>query len=123
MESKNGFPTFKEKQDISKDVPMEELSPKADTKEKSTFMHHSFFRNTFSRTQSTIKDGKLGLQDQQRSVFISRLVTIIAIIVIVGIFLVPIILYYALKTSPIPELNSVLGDVNISMVNKYYYLI
>ena len=127
MESKKDLhdPTFMEKQDPSKDVLMEELStidPKGNSEEKSAdFMNHSYFQSTYSGgtfTQSTLKNGKLGFQERKSNVFASRLVTAVVIVLIIGAFLVPIILYYSLKTDPIPELNSVLGEVNISMVSN-----
>ena len=130
MESKNGFSnnTFQEKQDPSKDVPMEELSavdPKVNSGEKSsTFTHHSYFRNTFSRNTfklSTIKEVKARIQERAKNVKASRVITFSVILAIIGIFSIPIILYYALKTAPIPELNSAFTDVNISMVNTYVY--
>ena len=130
MESKNGFSnnTFQEKQDPSKDVLMEELSavdPKVNSGEKSsTFTHHSYFRNTFSRNTfklSTIKDVKARMQERAKNVGASRVITFSVILAIVGIFSIPIILYYALKADPIPELNSAFTDVNISMVNTNVY--
>ena len=130
MESKNGFSnnTFQEKQDPSKDVPMEELSavdPKVNSGEKSsTFTHHSrgYFRNTFSRNTfklSTIKDVKARMQERAKNVGASRVITFSVILAIIGIFSIPIILCYALKTDAILELNSAFTDVNISMVNTY----
>ena len=105
---------FMEKQIPSKDVLMEDLrciDPKVNSEEKSTdFKNPSFFHSTFSRgtfAHLTIKDGKLAV------------IPIITVIVI-AIFLVPVIIYYVFKSDPLPELNSVLGvvDVNISMVSK-----
>ena len=128
MESKNGLHD-KEKQHSSKDILMEELTsvkPPVNSKEKSAdLMNHNYFNGTSSSntfSQSTIKDGKLALQLQERqnkaNVVASRSVIAAVIVLVVGIFSVPIILYYTLKTDPIPELNSVLGDVNISMVTS-----
>ena len=130
MESKgdhDGYDqTFTEKQDPTKDIQMEELSainPKSRSEEKSAdFMNQSFFQSNFSRntfTLSTIKDGKLGMQMQEgkKHVMASRLVTAAVIVFVILIFSVPIIVYYALKTDAIPQLNSELEDVNISMVN------
>ena len=127
MESKNGFPnhTFQEKPDPLKDVPMEELNaidPIVNSGEKSsTFTHHGFFSNTFSRNTfklSTIRDVKEQIQERAKNVKASRVLTFSVILAIIGIFSIPIILYYALKTDPIPELNSAFTDVNISMVNN-----
>ena len=124
MESKNGFlsHTFQEKQDPSKDIMMEELNgidPKVSSGEKSS-THHSFFRTTFSRNTfklSTIKDVKERMQERAKNVKASRVITFIVILTIIGIFSIPIILYYALKADPVPQLNSAFTDVDISMVN------
>ena len=121
--------TFTEKQDPSKDVLMEDLKcidPKVNSEEKSTdLMNPTVFQSTFSRgtfAQSTIKDGTLGLgmlAERQTNVKLARLVTAIVIVTVIAIFLVPIIIYYVFKSPPLPELNSVLGDINvdISMVS------
>ena len=122
MELKNGFlsHTFQEKQDPSKDIMMEELNgidPKVSSGEKSS-THHSLFRSTFSRNAfklSTIKVVKERMQERAKNVSV---ITFIVILKIIGIFSIPIILYYALKTDLVPELNSsAFTDVNISMVN------
>ena len=125
MESKNGFPhTFQEKRDPSKDVPMEELSavdPKINSGEKSSTFTRSFFSNTFSRNTfrlSTIRDVTVQIQERAKNVGASRAITFSVILIVIGIFSIPIILYYALKTDPIPELSSEFLDVNISMVNN-----
>ena len=129
--------TFMEKQDPSKDVLMEDLrciDSKVNSEEKSDFMNPSFFQSTFSRgtfTKSAIKGGDLGISKQETNVPLAKLVTAVVIAIVIAIFLVPIIIYYAFKSDPIiPELNSTLGDVNISMVNycalyiiASYYLI
>ena len=120
MESKNELHDLKckEKQNLSsKDIPMKEMSS-ADTKVKlkensNDFMNQSFVNNT-SGTQSTILSGTLGIQKQQTNIIASRSVIAAVILLVIGTFSIPIILYYTLKTDPIPELNSVLGEVNIS---------
>ena len=116
--------TFMEKQDPSKDVLMEDMrciDSKVNSEEKSNFMNPSFFQSTFSRgtfTKSTIKGGDLGISKQETNVPLAKLVTAVVIAIVIAIFLVPIIIYHVFKSDPIlPELNSTLGDVNISMVN------
>ena len=123
MESQNGLQMFKEKPDPSKDILMEDLSSittadisKIGTQKKSdTFRYHSFFRNTFSR--DTLKDMKQRMKERAKNVTASRLITAIVMLLVIGVFSVPIIMYYTLNTDPLPELESVLGDVNISTVN------
>ena len=121
MEFKNGFPNQIQEQEHSKDLKMEDLSavdPKVNSQE--TFTRRSFFHNTFSRNTfklSTIKDVGVRMQERAKNVKASRVITLIVMLVIFGIFLIPVILYYALKTDPIPELNSAFTDVNISMVS------
>ena len=118
--------TFTEKQDPSKDVVMEDLKcidPKVNSEEKSTeFKNPSFFQSTFSRgtfAHSTIKDGRLGMPERETNVVLARSVIAVIIAIVIAAFLVPIIIYYVFKSDPLPELNSVLGDVdaNISMVS------
>ena len=121
MESNNG--AFKEKPDTSKDVMMEELNSigpddVTNDKEKSnTLMHHRFFHNTFFH--STLKDVKNRLREQAKSVTASQALTAIIIFFVIGIFSAPIILYYTLKTDPLPNLENVLRDVNVSTVNLH----
>ena len=118
--------TFTEKQDPSKDVVMEDLKcidPKVNSEEKSTeFKNPSFFQSTFSRgtfAHSTIKNGRLGMPERETNVVLARSVIAVIIAIVIAAFLVPIIIYYVFKSDPLPELNSVLGDVdaNISMVS------
>ena len=116
--------TFMEKQDPSKDVLMEDLrciDSKVNSEEKSDFMNPSFFQSTFSCgtfTKSSVKGGDLGISKQETNAPLAKLVTAVVIAIVIAIFLVPIIIYYVFKSDPIlPELNSTLGDVNISMVN------
>ena len=120
MESKNGFPN-QEKQDPSKDVMMQELGtvdPKTKSEEKSsTITHHSYFRN-FSRN---IKDVKVRIQERVKNIKAFRVIIFAVILTIIGIFSIPIILYYALKSNSVPELNSAFTDVNITMVNIHNY--
>lgn len=133
MESQNELQTFKEKPDPSKDILMEDfcsIDPgdisKIGTQEKSnTFTRYSFFRNTFSRdtfTLSNLKDVKERMKERAKNVKASRVVTGIAIFLVIGIFSIPVIMYYTLKTEPLPELENTLKDVNISMVNLYVYI-
>ena len=126
MESKNGFPnqTFHQSLDPLKDLMMEGLSavdPKVNSEEKSSiFTHHNFFRNTFSRNSfklSTVKDVKVRMQEKAKNVKVSRVITLIVILTIIGVFSIPVILFYALKTDPSPALNSEFTNVSISMVN------
>ena len=119
--------TLMETQDPSKYVLMEDLScidPKVDAEKKSTgFMNPIFFQTIFSHgtsTQSSIKDGKLGMPEQRAKVVLAKSVTAVVIVIVIAIFLLPIIIYYTLSSDPLQESNSVLmGDVNISMVNYY----
>ena len=115
MKSKNG--AFKKKPDPSKDVVMEEMTSNgpvdvSNGQEKSSNapVHQNFFCNTFSH--SIFKN----IKDQVKIVTISRVITTVIIFFIIGTFSVPITLYYALKTDPIPEPDSVLREVNVSTV-------
>ena len=120
MESSNGIQILKEKQDPSEDIAMETLSPvdlKIHSQEKSTtFMDQSFVHNSTLILSTTEKR----MQEQAKTITPSKLVAAVIIMVVIGIFSVPIIIYYTLKSDPIPELNSTLGDVNISMVNLFH---
>ena len=124
MESHNGtIQAFKEKPaaDPSKDFVMEQLTnidpgDVFDDQEKSgSLMHHSFFHNTFSR--GTLKDVKNRMKEQAKNVTASKVITSGIIFFIIGVFSIPVIFYYTLRTDPIPHLDSVLSDVNISTVN------
>ena len=128
MDSNNGLhdQTFMDKRDPSKDVLMEDFKctdQKANSEGKGTdFMNQTFCQSsTYSRgtfTRSTIKDGKLGMSERETNVVVARSVTAIVIMIVIGIFSVPIIIYYVFKSDKLPSSNSVLGDVNnISMVN------
>ena len=121
---------FIKKQNPSKDVLIEDLRCidfEVNSEEKSTdFKNPSFFQSTFSHgtfAHLTIKDGKLGTSGQDTNVVLSRSVIPVIIAIVIAIFLVPIIIYYVFKSDPLPELNSVLGvlDVNISMVSCTLY--
>ena len=115
MESKNGT------LDPSKDFVMENLTSIDpgdgfnDQEKSDGLMHHSFFHNTFSR--STLKDVKNRMKEQTKNVTASRVITIGIILFIIGAFSIPVILYYTSRTDLIPHPDSVLSDVNISMVN------
>ena len=117
MESKDGLQAFKDKQGPREDIVMEVLNPvdpKLSSQEKSTtFMDQSFVHNSTFILSTTEKR----MQEQAKRFTPSKLVSAIVILVVIGIFSVPIVIYYALKSDAIPELNSALGDVNISMVN------
>ena len=124
MESKSEFPNQKFK-GVAKDLMMEDLNA-VDSKvtsegNSSTCSHLSFFHKTFSRNTfklSTIKNVSTRMQERAKNVKTSRVITLIVILTIIGIFLIPIILYYALKSDPLPEsINSAFTDVNISMVS------
>ena len=125
MESKNGFPnqTFHQSLDPLKDLLMMEglsaVDSKVNSEEKSSiFTHHNFFRNTFSRNSfklSAVKDVKVRMQEKAKNVKASRVITLIVILTIIGVFSIPVILFYALKTDQSPA--SEFTDVNISMVN------
>ena len=127
MDSNNGLhdQTLLDKQDPSKDVLMEDLKcidQKVNSEGKGTdFMNQTFFQSsTYSRgtfTRSTIKDGKLGMPERQTNIALARSVTAVVIMIVIAIFSVPIIIYYTFKSDKLPDSNSVLGDVNISMVN------
>ena len=128
MESINGLhdQTVKEKKDNSKDVHMKELSfndPKVDPQEKSNnFNNHTFVhQNTCNDNTLMQLNRMVGTQQKQSkmNVIASRSVIASVILLVIGMFSVPIILYYTLKTDPPPGLNSELGDVNISMVSYY----
>ena len=108
MEEKN------ELHDLKCEEKQNSVDPK-DNPKSNDFINHSFF-HTISRSdsQSTITDGKPRIQERQTNVIVSRLVIATVILLVIGMFSAPIILYYTLKTDPIPELNSVLGEVNIS---------
>ena len=82
----------------------------------SSFPFYYFFLQHFG-IFSTIKNGKKRIKEQVKSITMSKLVTVITILAIVGLFLVPIILYYTFNADPIPEPDGVLRDVNVSMVN------
>ena len=128
MESTDGLhdQTFKEQKDASKDAQMKELSfndPKIDPQEKSDDFNNHTFVHQNSRNDNTLAqlNRMVGMQ-QERSkinIIVSRSIIASVILLVVGMFSVPIILYYTLKTDPPPALNSVLGDVNISMVSYY----
>ena len=122
MESHNGtIQAFKEKLDPSKDFVMEQLTSidpgdVFDDQEKSgSLVHHSFFHNIFSR--GTLKDVKNRMKEQAKNVTASRVVISGIIFFIIGVFSIPVIFYYTLRIEPIPHLDSVLSDVNISTVN------
>ena len=127
MESKNGSPNqkFQQSSDSLKDFKMEDLvtvDPELNSEENcSTFMHHSFFRNTFSSDTfklSTIQDFRMRIQERAKNVKSSVVITFIIILAIIVIFSIPVILYYALKTDRLElESNSVFTDVNISVVS------
>ena len=123
MESKNELSNQKF-QNYTKDLMMEDLSavdPKVNSEENSStlthysFFHKTFFRNTFKL--STIKDVSVRIQERAKIVKTSRVITLIVILTIIGIVLLPIILYYALRSDPLPKPNSAFTDVNISMVS------
>ena len=99
---------------------METLSSiKVDSQEKSTaFQRHKFFHNFSHETfmLSVTEVIRKRVQEIPKRYTPSKLVVAAVIFLVIGIFSVPIILYYSLKTNPIPGLNGVLGDVNISMV-------
>ena len=121
MESENGLLNQPFQKPL-KNPMMEDLSAgvefKINSEEKSS--HHSYFSRTFSRNTfrlSTIKEVKEQMQERAKNVKASRVITLIVILTIIGIFSIPIILFYALKTDPLPALNSGFTDVNISMVN------
>ena len=114
MESHNGLQTFIEKPDLSKDVLMEELisGDVCNHQEKSTtFTHGSFFHNTLDR-----------MKEQAKNVTASRIITAVIIFFVIVSFLVPIIIYYASGTDPLPESDNVLRDTNISVVSLYTYI-
>ena len=109
MESKNGFPNqiFQQTPDSLKDLMMEQFSavdPKVNSEEKSSiFTHHGSFRSILSRNSfklSTIKDVKVQMQERAKNVKASRVITFIVILIIIGLFSIPVILYCALKTDP-----------------------
>ena len=121
MESKNEFPNQQTPYPL-KDLMMEEFSavdPKVNLEEKSTiFTHHSFFHNILSRYSfkpSTFKDIKIQIQERAKNVKASRVITLIVILIIIGIFSIPVILYYA-PNRPMLE-SSRFIEGNISMVN------
>ena len=97
---------------------MEDLSavdPKVNSEEKfSTYTHHSYFRSIFSR--NNFKVVKVQMQERAKNVKTSRIITFIVVLTTIGIFSMPLILYYALRTVPMPKLNSRFTDVNISTV-------
>ena len=127
MESKYGFPNkrFQQSSDSLKDFKIEDLvivDPELNSEEKSsTFMYHSFFRNTFSRNTfklSTLEDFRMRIQERAKNVKSSVVITSIIILTIIGMFSIPVVLYYALKTNPLQlESNSAFTDVNISAVS------
>ena len=111
-------------QESVKDFKMEDLNAQVDTEEKSpTITKHSFFHKPFPRNTfklSAIKDASMQFQEGVKSVKASRVIALIVILTIFGIFSIPVILYYAQKADPLPELNRAsFTDVNISMVNTY----
>ena len=119
--SKLQYQTLMATQDPSKHVLMEDLRLKVNAEEKSTgLMNPTFFQTILSHgtsTQSSIKDGKIGMPERRTKLALVKSVTAVVIMIVIAIFLVPIIIYYTLKSDPLPESNSVLGDVNISMVS------
>ena len=112
MESHNGLQTFIEKPDPSKDVVMEELTcidpgdVCNDQENSTTFTRGSFFHNTLDRRK-----------EQAKNVTASRIITAVIIFFVIVSFLVPIIIYYASGTDPLPESDNVLRDTNISVVS------
>ena len=122
MESKNEFLNQK-KQEPVKDIMMEDLNAVDPTvMANSTFTRHSFFHNAFSHSTfklSAIKNATVQIQERAKNVKASRVIALIVILTIIGIFSIPVILYYVRKADPLPELNSAFTDVNISMVNSY----
>ena len=126
MESTNGLhdKTAKEQRDPLKDVQMKELSfvdPKVDAQEKSNDFNNQQFVNRSTSNGNTLTqlNRMLGMQQKENKInaIASRSVIASVILLVVGMFSVPIILYYTLKTDPPPALNSELGDVNISMAS------
>ena len=110
MESDNGFlnQTY---QEPSKYFMMGDLSAGVEFKVNSVgkSSHHSYF----STTNKEVKE----MQERAKNVKASRVITLIVIFTIIGVFSIPIILFYSLTTDPLPALNSGFTDVNISMVN------
>ena len=121
MESNNEVQTFKEKPDPSKDVAMEALTC-IDPGDVSNDQENS---NTFTLRSTGGSFSRIILREQMqtKNTTVSKVITAVIIIFIIGTFSVPIILYYALKTDPIPELDSVLRNVNISEVIMYMHKI
>ena len=130
MDSKKGFPNQQE-QNHTKNIKMKDLNtdvdPKVNSEEKSsTSTHHGHFWNTFSRDTfklSSIKDVKVRMQERAKNVKASSMMIFIVILIIIGLFSIPAILYYALKTDPLPEFNSAFTDVDISMVSTCMHII
>ena len=123
MESDNEFlnQTF---QEPSKNLMMEDLSAGVEFKvnSKGKPSHHTYFGRTFSRNTfrlSAIKEVKEQMQERAKNVKASRVITLIVILTIIGVFSIPIILFYSLQADPLPTLSSGFTDVNISMVNVY----
>ena len=109
--SKEEVQMFKEKPDPSTNNVIEEMTVACidpgdvsnDRVKSTTFEHCSSLHNTYHHI----------LREQ---VTVSKVIIAAIMVFIIGTFSVPIILYYALKTDPIPELENVLRDVNISTV-------
>ena len=127
MDSKNEFPNQQE-QNRTKNIKMEDLNtdvdPKVNSEEKSstsTHHGHTFSHNTFKL--SAIKEVKVRMQERAKNVKVSSVMIFIVILIIVGLFSIPAILYYALKTDPLPEFNSEFTDVDISMVSMCMLII
>ena len=89
---------------IQEQEPSEDLmmDSQVNSEENSSTHMYSMFHNTFSKSFAA-----------------SRVIILTTILIVIGIFSIPIILYYTLKTStdPIPQLNSTFNDVDISMVS------
>ena len=109
--SKDEVHVFKEKPDLSTNNVIEGMTMACidpgdvsnDQEKSTTFEHRSFLHKTYHNI----------LREQ---VTVSKVIIAAIIVFIIGTFSVPIILYYALKTDPVPELENVLRDVNTSTV-------
>ena len=128
MDSNNN--PSQQEQDHTKDIMMKDMNavdPKVNSEEKtSTATPHGQFHNTFSRNTlklSAIKDIKVQMQERVKTVKPSSVMIFITILIIIGIFAIPAILYYTLRTDPLPEFNGAFTDVNISMVGTCILLL
>ena len=75
------------------------VDPKVNSEEKfSKFTHHSYFRSAFYN--NVVEAVKVQMQEKAENIKRSKVITFIVILTVIGIFSIPVVLHYALKTDP-----------------------